>query len=442
MKMRSLLLVGVGLPVLCLSALAADWPQFRGPDRTGVSKETGLLKTWPKNGPPLAWKYDKLGVGYSGPAIVGDRVYILGGLNETEYVIALDVKGGKVSEAWKTKVGPLFSYQNWGDGPRSTPTVDGKLLFALGGHGTLVCVETDKGKELWRKDLAKDLGGEMMSEWGYSESPLVDGDLVIVTPGGEKGTLAALKKATGEVVWRSKELTNKAPYSSVVVTDAGGVRQYVQTSYISDEKGGVVSGVRAKDGKLLWTHPFHEGDSYAIVPTPIVKDNLVYVTAGYGWGSRLIELKVAANGAVEAKELYTSKKQQRGLVNNHGGAVLVGDHVYGHSESRGWVCQELKTGKVAWDERNQLAVVKGGSVVAADGRIYLYTDEGNVGLIKATAEGWQEAGTFEIPEKSKLRQTLPTFQSSGVWTHPVIANGRLYLRDQELLFCFDIRAKK
>lgn len=213
--MKTPVVVVLSLVVVGLAA-AADWPQWRGPDRSGVSKETGLLKSWPKEGPARLWTYKNLGIGYSGPAIVGDRLYTMGARDEVTYVIALDVNKG--TELWSAKVGPIFTYagNSWGDGPRSTPTIDGDHLYSLDANGELVCLETAKGKEIWRKNLAKDLGGEMMTEWGFSESILIDGDKLICTPGGDKGTLAALDKKTGAVLWRSTELKNKAPYSSTM----------------------------------------------------------------------------------------------------------------------------------------------------------------------------------------------------------------------------------
>jgi outer membrane protein assembly factor BamB len=439
MRIR-LLPVTACLVAVALPALADDWPQWRGPNRSGVSKETGLLNDWPAKGPPLVWTYRNTGYGFSTAAVVGDRLYTLGALGDDEYVIALDLKGDKPSEAWKVKLGPIFTFDDnvWGDGPRGTPTVDGNYVYALGGQGELVCVETN-GKEIWRKNLIKDLGGEMMTEWGYSESPLIDGDKLICTPGGSKGTLAALDKQTGKVLWRSTGLKNKAPYSSVVVSEAGGVRQYVQNNYISEDDGGVVSGFDAKDGRVLWTGPLAKISSYAIAPTPIVRGDLVYVTAGYDYGCHLYQLKRAGDGFA-ASDLY-KPRERRAVKNTHGGVVLVGEHIYGHSEKTGWVCQDLKTGKVAWLERDKLECYSG-SITAADGMLYLYSDEGKAVLLKANPKAWEEHGLFTIPEKSKVVETRRTFRSAKIWTPPVIANGRLYLRDQELLFCFDIRAKK
>jgi outer membrane protein assembly factor BamB len=418
-------------------AEAADWPQWRGPDRNGVSRETGLLRSWPKGGPPLLWTYNNTGVGFSTPAIVGDRLYTAGVRGEHTHVIALDVNGPK--EIWSTKIAPVFTFKSntWGDGPRGTPTVDGDYLYVLDGQGELVCLQTADGKLVWRKNLIKDLGGEMMTEWGYSESPLVDGDLLICTPGGPTGTMAALNKKTGEVVWRSSALTNKAPYTSAVVSNAGGAKQYVQTSYIDDTRGGVVSGFSAKDGKVLWSQPIFKGQIYLIASTPIVRDNLVYATTYNAiTGCHLFEIKGS-----KTRELY-SKSNQKSMKNNHGGVVLVGDHVYGMSDARsGWVCQEFKTGKSAWHEPDKLEC-KSGSIISADGYLYLFSDEGTAVLLEANPKAWTEKGRFSLPQKAKSRETRGTSKQALTWTHPVIANGRLYLRDQELLFCYDVRAGK
>ena len=247
MKMRTLLVL-TGLccaPMLPLSA--SDWPQWRGPDRTDVSKETGLLKSWPKTGPKLVWTYSDAGTGYSGPAIVGQRLYTLGGDGDKEFLYALDLTGAMPTKAWSVELGRFFSNRN-GDGPRCTPTVDGDLIYALGGHGDLICVEATAGKKVWHINIKSDLKGSMMSGWGYSESPLVDGDKVVCMPGGAQGAMAAFDKKSSHIVWRSKGFTDAAAYSSLVVANFGGVRQYVTMT------GKSVAGVAAEDGRLLWRY--------------------------------------------------------------------------------------------------------------------------------------------------------------------------------------------
>lgn len=426
------------LLLVCTSlAHADDWPQFRGPDRTGISKETGLLKSWPKDGPPLVWSFKEAGLGFSSCAIVDGALYTLGTRGEDEVVLALDAKSGK--ELWTAKIGPIFTFSGntWGDGPRSTPTVDGSVLYALGGQGELLCLDiSQKGKEVWRKNLIKDFGGEMMTEWGYSESPLVDGDKLICTPGGPRGTLACLDKKTGALVWQSKDLTHKAPYSAPIVTQIHGQKVYIQNSYVDENTGGFNNGFDAKTGKLLWSYSIFKHHSYAIAPTPIVKDNLVYVTSGYGGGCHLLEV----DPEFKVKDLY-SKKAQKAVKNTHGGVVLIDGHIYGHTEPKAWVCQEMKSGAIAWFERDKFPC-SSGTLIAAEGKLYLYTDEGEVALVEADPKAFNEISSFKIPELSKYPQMRGTSRSSRVWNHPVIANGFLFLRDNELIFCYDIRAKK
>jgi outer membrane protein assembly factor BamB len=418
MKMRMLLLLLAALWVLTLPADAADWPQWRGPHRTDVSTETGLLKTWPKDGPRLLWTYSDAGNGYSSPAVVGDRLFTMGTRNDRDCVFALDVKTGK--EVWSAKFVPVF-HQDRGDGPRGTPTVAGDLLYGIGGQGELVCVETATGKIRWQVSLKKDLGGQMMSGWGYSESPLVDGNQVICTPGGSKGTLAALDRQSGKLIWQSKELTDLAAYSSCIVAEVGGLRQYIQVT------GSAVAGVAAKDGRLLWRYPKDDFRT-AVVPTPIFHDNQVYVTAGYGSGCALLKLTPNGNGT-KAEKVYANKN----MTNHHGGVVRVGEYVYGFSDSeRNWICQNFQTGETVWSGQKKLGK---GSLTCADGHLYCYSEsDGTLVLVEASPKGWKEDGRFKIPRETTIRSS-----SGKIWTHPVVANGRLYLRDQDLIFCFDVQ---
>jgi outer membrane protein assembly factor BamB len=418
MKMRWLIVWTVPLCSLLFTAIAADWPQWRGPHRDDISQDTGLLKSWPQGGPQLLWTYSQAGSGYSGPAIVGDRLYTLAQRDGGEAVVALDVDTGK--EAWSSRISS--EYKNpYGDGPRCTPTVDGDRIYALAPTGDLVCLDKASGQVQWHKSLTRDLGGQLMSGWGYSESPLVDGDRVICSPGGARGTLAALDTETGKVIWRSKGITDPASYSSIVPAEVGGIKLYVQMT------GKGVVGVAAKDGRLLWNMP---QDTYrvAVIPTAIVHGNYVFVTAGYGAGCNLFELKADGAGGVKARKIYSSKNME----NKHGGVVLVGDHIYGWTDhGSAWVCLELKTGKIVWESKK----LKRGSVTFADGHLYCYSeDNGTVVLLEASPGGWKERGRFKIPEETSIRS-----QRGGVWTHPVVANSRLYLRDQDLIFCFDVR---
>jgi outer membrane protein assembly factor BamB len=413
---------------------ADDWPQYRGPNRDDVSAEKGLLRQWPEGGPPLLWTFASAGVGYSGPAVVAGRYYTLGGRGDSEYLIALDVdkvKDGAPAEAWAARVGPLFSWEGnaWNAGPSSTPTVDGDAVYALGGNGDLVCVAAADGKPRWHLNLPVALeaevnsigGGPKKLGWGFAGSPLVDGNLLICVPGGPKGTLAALDKRTGKTVWRSAELSDQAAYTSPVRAQIEGVRQYVMLTNAG------LRGIAAASGRLLWR--FDCKLSTEVVNSPAVHESLVFFTVG-GRGGQLVRVKRSGD-AFAAEEVYTN----RNVSNHHGDIVLLDGHLYGASETKGWVCQALDSGELRWTERGK---VPAGSVTFADGRFYAFGErDGAVALVDASSVGCAVAGRFVLPRQSSLRKP-----KGGLWTSPVIANGRLYLRDQELVFCYDVRAPR
>jgi len=417
------------------SARADDWPQYRGPNRDDVSAEKGLLPQWPEKGPPLLWTYADAGIGYSGPAVVGDRYYTIGGRGDTEFLIALDldkVKDGAPAQAWAAKVGPLFDWQGnqWSAGPSATPTVDGDLVFALGGNGDLVCVAAPTGKERWRLNLPSQLaaevnpigGGPKKLGWGFTASPLVDGDRLICLPGGPKGTVAALDKRTGRVLWRSAGLAEQASYASPIPAEIEGVRQYL----VLTNEG--LRGVSAADGRVLWKHDRRFNTE--VVNSPILRGPLVFITVGAGRGCDLVRVKRSGN-AFAAEEVYTN----RNMANHHGNVVLLDGHVYGASEGKGWVCQNLETGELAWAERSK---VPGGSTTYADGRFYCFGErDGAVALLEASSRACTVLGRFALPKSSALRKP-----KGLIWTPPVVAGGRLFLRDQELVFCYDVRAAR
>jgi len=414
--LRSLLVLPLVLTV-STGLRADDWPQWRGPDRTSISREKGLLKELPKNGPPLLWSTDQLGAGYSGPAVVGDRLFLMGSDENGDLLMALDVKTGK--RLWATPIGEPYS-NPWGGGPRGTPTVVGDLVYAIAAKGNLVCAEVATGKLVWTKSLVSDLGGSVPF-WGYSESPLVDGDAVLCTPGGSKGTIASLDRKTGSVNWQSAQYKDAADYSSLVISTAHKSRQVVQMAAKS------IGGVDIATGKLLWRFP---REQRITIPTPVVFDNFVYITSGYGVGCNLLEL----TSPTSVREVYANKN----MVNHHGGVILLDGHIYGYSDNRGWVCQNVKSGEVVWSFRK----FPKGSIVYADGSFYCYAEtDGTLAKIEASTSGWKEQGRFTIPQISKIPRSKFRSQSN-FWTHPVIANGRLYLRDQELLFCFDVSEKR
>jgi len=411
MKARLLFLFAAYLAVCANSVSAGDWPQWRGPERTGVSAETGLLKQWPQEGPKLLWKATGLGSGYSTPSVVNERIYLMGTKGNEEQVFALDAKDGK--PVWSSRVGPVASAGY--AGPRATPTVDGELLYTLGSDSDLVCMKTATGDVVWRKNLQKDFGGRR-GKWAYAESPLIDGDVLVCTPGGREATLLALNKKTGEVIWKSAIAGGDAAgYSSVIVANVGDVKQYVQ--FLA---GGVV-GVEAKTGKFLWRYN-KTANRTANIPTPIFHDNFVFSASGYGTGGGLVKLTAGGDG-VSASEVYFT----RDMVNHHGGVVRVGDHLYGTNESS-LLCLDFKTGEKKWQERS----VGKGSVTYADGHLYVRSERGPIALVEATPAGYKEKGRFDQPDRSKER----------AWPHPVVANGRLYIRDQGILLCYDIQDKK
>ena len=415
--------------LLTLPALAAaDWPQWRGPNRDGVSAETGLLKQWPKGGPKLAWQANLDGVGYGSPVVVGDRLYITAAADADngtgEYALCLDTKTGK--QLWKTDLpaGEGKYLTGWGSGPRSSPTVDGDAVYVLGARGELVRMNAADGKVVWDLNLKKDFKGAIPT-WGYSESVLIDGDRLVCTPGGKDGTVLCLEKKTGKKVWQSEELTDAANYSSLVPADVGGVRQYVTQTATS------AVGVRAKDGKLLWKkNDLKRG--VAVIPTPIVHDGLAFFTTGYGAGCELFKL-TSKDGATDAEKVYSQNKT---MVNHHGGVVRIGDYVYGYTDNGGkWICMEYKAEPAdpVWESKE----LDKGSLVAADGHLYCYGQKaGECVLIEASPKEWKEKGRVTIPQESKFPR-----RSGLIWAHPVVANGKLYLRDHELLFCYDIAAK-
>jgi outer membrane protein assembly factor BamB len=407
---KSALLAAVASVFTSASAGDFDWPQWGGPDRSNVSKETALLKVWPEGGPKQVWIYRNAGSGYSGPAIVAGKLFTMGTRDNSEILIALDANTG--AELWTSKIGPILE-NDWGNGPRGTPTVDGERVYAMGGKGDLVCAAATDGKELWRAGMAS-LGGEIPA-WGYTESPLVDGDRVICTPGGSKGAIAALDKNTGKVLWQSAQFKDPAQYSSAILASPGGKRQYVQLTMKS------LVGISANDGKLLWKSEWP--GRVAVIPTPIFHDDHVYITSGYGVGCKLVKL---TDGSAAA-DVYENKVMK----NHHGGVVRVGDHLYGHSDGPGWVCQDFKKGNEVWSEKKALGK---GAITCADDRLYcLGEDDGTVVLAEASPKEWAQHGRFKLSPQTTIRKS-----QGRIWTHPVVSNGKLYLRDQDLVFCYDV----
>lgn len=415
----------MGLAVCALASVgeAADWPQFRGPHRDGICEETGLLKQWPPGGPKLLWKLNGLGRGYATVSIVKGRLYTMGdrqlaGGEERQCVMAFDLRTRR--PLWATPIGPPHR----DGGPRCTPTVDGTLLYAIGTEGDLVCVESGMGRIRWHKNFIRDFGGKMMSVWKFSESPLVDGEKVVCTPGGDKATLVALDKKTGRLTWQcavpplGQRGRDGAGYCSIVPAEVDGIRMYVTTL------GRGTVGVEAQTGRFLWGYN-RIANPVANIPNPVVRGNHVFVTTSYETGSALLKLVKTGDG-IQAQEVYFLT--HRDFENHHGGVVLVGDHLYGGSGRNNGipVCLEFLTGKIAWKE--QPLGKRSAAVLYADGHLIFRYEDGLVALIEASPEQFRVKGTFK-----------PAVIDGPAWPHPVIHDGKLYLRAHDTLMCYDVR---
>ena len=412
--------VFVGVLTVSVAAFAADWPQWRGSERTGISAESGLLEEWPAGGPPLLWQVNDIGDGYATPSVVGERVYVIGNRGmENEYVQALSVADGKT--VWSTRLGKVGNPDQQPPYPmaRSTPTVEGAVLYALSSDGDLACVETATGKIAWQKSLRAEFGG-VPGKWAYAESPLIDSDVLVVTPGGSAATIVALNKKTGAVIWKSAVPGgDAAAYASAIVTEAAGRKQYVQFL----DKG--VVGVDAKTGEFLWRYE-KTSTGPANIPTPVAHAGYVYSANARRFGGGLVQLHATAGG-VTAEEVYF----ERAVPNTLGGQVLLDGYLYG-TNSEGMVVSEFLTGKVAW----QAESVGPGAVLYAAGRLYVHGENGDVALVEATTEGYREKGRFTPPNQPEH----PRGPREAAWAHPVLANGRLYIRDLGTLWCYDVRS--
>ncbi|MBI2823926.1 MAG: PQQ-like beta-propeller repeat protein [Planctomycetia bacterium] len=387
---------------------ANEWPAWRGPERTGVSHEQGLARQWPEGGPPLAWTATGVGVGFSTPSIAGGRIYLMGNRDGREFVFALSATDGK--QLWATPLGPVRHDGAGYPGPRSTPTVDGARVYALGINGDLVCLDAATGAGVWKHDLVADLSGSIPG-WGYSESVLVDGPWLLCTPGGGRATIAALDKTTGKPVWMAK-VGDPAAYSSLVAAQIEGVKQYVQFT-----NKGVISVDSA--GGLLWRYDA-PANGTANCSTPVCDGNRVFAASGYGAGGGLVDVTRSGDG-LKANQVYFTKHMK----NHHGGMVLVDGHLYGSDDPGILTCLELATGKVKWSDRSSGK----SALVCVDRMLYCRGEQGLVSLVDASPDGFRLHGRFEQPGRS----------DAPSWPHPVVCDGRLYLRDQDKLLAYDVR---
>lgn len=386
-----------------------EWNQFRGPNRDNISLETGLLKSWPAGGPKLVWTARGLGEGYSGVSVSKGMIYTMGNRGDDEMVIALDIETGK--EVWATRSGRAY-HESRGNGPRSTPTIDGKLVYSLGANGDLCCLAASDGSVKWRKNILTEFGGRN-NPWGICESVLIDGGKLICTPGGRGATVVALNKTDGKLLWKAAVPGNPSSgYASPIVADPGGLRQYV----VFTARG--VIGVRAEDGRYLWGNSASSNGT-ANCSTPLYYEGYVFSASNYGQGGALLRL-LTRGRLTTAKQVYHT----RDMKNHHGGMVILDGYLYG---SNGGIltCLQLVNGRVKWRQRTGK-----GSLTYADGRIYFRSESGPVTLLEATADGYREHGKFRQPDRSRKPS----------WPHPVVADGKLFLRDMDVLLCYDVKA--
>ncbi|MDX2033824.1 MAG: PQQ-binding-like beta-propeller repeat protein [Blastocatellia bacterium] len=397
---------GVPAPV---PAGPGDWPQWRGPERTGISRDAGLLKQWPVPGPAASWSISNLGEGYGSIAIKGDRIFVQGTTASASAVFCLNRADGKT--IWSASLGPKLT-EGRGNGPRSTPTIDDDRVYVLTENGDLACLRFRDGSRVWSKNILKEFGGENI-RWLISESPLVDGNRVIVSPGGKGAGIVALDKMNGSLVWKAGELSEDAGYSSCIAADIGGVRTIMNFT----STAGV--GVRASDGKLMWRYD-RPANGTANCATPVFADNKVFFSSGYGTGGGLLNLS-AQSGEVKMQEAYFTKEMQ----NHHGGMVLVNGYLYGFSNQI-LTCLEFATGKLMWKNRS----VGKGSLTYADGMLYLFSENNVVGLAEANPSAYVERGRFQVAD-----QGWPS------WAYPVVIGGKLYIRNQKTLTAYDVKGK-
>lgn len=389
------------------SSLTNDWPQWRGPDRSGRSTEKGLLEAWPDTGPERVWLTEGLGAGFGSVAVVDGHVYLQMLVGRLSTAAALDVLDGRL--IWSRVIGQARDSDR-GPGPRGTPTVDEGRIYVLTENGQLACLRAADGSVIWQRNVLEDFGGRNI-DWLISESPLVDGDRVYVTPGGRGAGIVALNKFTGETIWTTDDLSDTAGYSSLIAAEIGGIRTLMTLT----SRAGV--GVRASDGQLMWRYQ-NAANRTANATTPVFHDNKVFFSSSYGGGGGLVGL-VRDGTTVRAEEIYHT----RSMKNHHGGLVYVEGYLYGFHNSI-LTCLDFETGKRMWRDRS----VGKGSLVYADGHLYILSEDNVVGLVEANPNEYVEKGRFEIEDRGL-----------SSWAHPVVSNGMLYIRDQGTVAAFDIR---
>jgi len=400
------LTLAIGLACSGALSRAEDWPQWRGPRRDGLSRETGLLKKWPEDGPKRLWTARGLGIGFSSMAVANSMIFTAGDKEGKTFLTALDLDGKLL---WQTPNGPAWKGNPAGS--RSTPTVDDGRVYYLSAHGNLLCADARTGKPIWSLNILERFQGRNIT-WGLAESPLIDGEKLICCPGGPRSAMVALDKKTGKTVWVCPGAGDKPGYASAIAVEQDGLRLYVTMT------SRAAIGVAAETGKLLWRLP-HKTAYDCNIPTPIYHAGHIFIDSGYGSGGALLRLVVKGQGA-GVQEVWRTKT----LDNHHGGVILVEGYLYGSSHRGKWVCLDIKTGKAAYVANG----VGKGSVTYADGMLYTYSERGAMGLVPATPTGHNVVSRFRVPPGG----------SGPFWAHPVVSGGRLYLRHADALHCYDI----
>jgi outer membrane protein assembly factor BamB len=403
------LLWSCGQTVPDVSTSSLEWSQWRGPNRDGISTETGLLKSWPDGGPEVVWRV-ALGSGFSGIAISADRLYTMLADSTDEYVVCLDAASGE--EIWRVRSDSTFvEGQGYGNGPRSTPTVDGDLLFALSAHGKLHALNAGSGEKLWQRDFVGEFGSTV-PQWGFSTSPLIEGNQLIVEVGGEgEQSIVSFAKRTGEVQWTSH--SDEAAYSSPIAISSAGHRQII---FLTSKN---LISVSPRDGRVFWAYPWlvHHGIA---VSTPIyVPDDRIFVASSYDYGNALLEISSVGDGLA-----VSERWKNRSMENHYSSSVLHGKHLYGFDDSI-LKCIEVETGAERWKTRGPGK----GSLILADGHLLVLGGEGELVLAEATPQAYRVKASVQILE-------------GACWTPPSLSGGKLYIRNLAEMICLDLKGGK
>lgn len=418
--MRTRLFLAVAACCLVVDqASAGDWPQWRGPRRNAQSQEKLASHNWEEAAPKHLWTVDGFGNGFSSVAVQDGRLFTVGNFEDGQAVVAANAGDGSI--VWKSAVtdaAPKHSYE----GSRCTPTVAGEMLYVVTSNGAIACLRSADGEIVWKRDF-RDWGGQMMSGWGYSESPLVDGDRVLCTPGGSDAMVVCLNRMTGEEVWSCKASIpgdagkDGAGYSSIVTSNALGIPQYVQLV------GRGLLGIDAATGKQLWSYN-RVANRVANISTPIVEGNFIFASTSYKTGAALVELQRTAAGIVVEEKYFLEGEV---FNNHHGGMILLDGHIFaGHQQNQGFpTCVRMSDGEIVWGGKLRGPGKGSAAVLLIDGHLIFRYEDGLVALIQATSSGYQLKGSFE-----------PDYQEGKSWAHPVVVNGKLYLREQNRLMCY------